>query len=74
MKTTIKWLKELGATRPMQAAADCIYVLGEWREGYYPIMYQFCRRPEIEEWSIFGVMVDGQMTREDCERILRSVK
>ena len=85
--TTAQWLKELGAVRPMAAAAHHILVLGEWHEGYYPIHWQrregdYIRdetghvtgREQIETWQLFGIQTAEPVTREDCERILRAVK
>lgn len=81
--STAVWLRELGAVRPMAVASDEVLVLGKWCDGHYPIMWKRYRdmlsrdfngnlmnRDPIENWYVFGVMVHGQMTRAECERIL----
>lgn len=85
--STTAWLRELGAVRPMAPAADEVLVIGKWHEGHYPIMWRRYRdklsrdfngnlmnREPIENWYVFGVMVHGQMTRAECERILRQLR
>lgn len=82
-----KWLREMGAVRPMAPAANEVLVLGRWRDGHYPIEWQryydklsrdmagnLTTREPIEQWRIFGVLVCEQMTKTDCERILRQVQ
>lgn len=82
---TYKWLKELGAVRPMAPASDTVLVLGKWVNGHYPIEWHryesrlmrdingkpFVPEP-IEEWILFGVRCQP-LSREDCERILKSI-
>ena len=81
-----KWLRELGAVRPMAAASDEELVLGEFFEGYYPIEWSRCvdtitrdingklmNKKAIERWQIFGFTVQERVRREDCEMILRAL-
>ena len=85
MKTTATWLRELGATRPMATASEDVLVLGEWHEGVYPITWRRHHdrqtrdsegnlrfRETMESWFLFGKAVVGELTRADCERILRA--
>ncbi len=86
MKTS-EWLRELGAVRPMATAADHVLVLGKWHEGFYPITWHrvidtmttdatgmpFNTEP-VEHWTLFGVAVRGELSRQDCERILSQVQ
>lgn len=83
---TEKWLRELGAVRPMSPAADEVLCLGKWFDGYYPIEWFRIRnhstdiygnRTEdwfIERWRIFGINVQVDVTRSQCERILQQLK
>lgn len=85
LRETGKWLRELGAIRPMAPASDEVLVLGKWRDGHYPIQWQYHRarsqrnynEPSTvvaasESWSLFGFMVLSDLTKADCERILRA--
>lgn len=83
---TSEWLRELGAVRPMSPAADEVLCLGEWFDGYYPIEWFRIRNHStdiygnrtgdrfIERWRIFGVNVQGSVSRSQCERILKQLK
>lgn len=75
--TTSKWLRELGAVRPMAPVGHEVLVLGKWHEGYYPIEWTRCWAKQgqgfVEQWRIFGFLTHETVTREDCERILRSL-
>jgi hypothetical protein len=81
-----EWLRELGAFRPMSPASDFVLVVGKWTNGYYPIEWQQYKNrlmrdingnpfPEntVEVWRIFGVETKYPLTKDDCERILKSV-
>jgi len=84
---TAQWLRELGATRPMAPASYEVLALGTWSEGFYPIEWtrysdtwsrdlngnQMHKEP-IEQWRIFGFLTHEPLTKEGCERILRSCK
>lgn len=84
---TSQWLREIGAVRPMAVASDETLVLGEWHRGHYPITWtRFIDRisrdingnlmdplPQ-EQWMLFGVAINGQLTRGDCERILEQLR
>lgn len=87
MSETYKWLRELGAVRPMAVVGDEVLVLGQWSNGFYPIQWRRyvdrmtrdalgkrMNKEPIEEWNIFGISVNGQLTREDCLRVLESCK
>ena len=84
---TETWLRELGAKRPMVVASEEVLVLGKWYDGHYPIMWKryydrlsrdfngnLMNHEPIESWYVFGVMVNGEMSRQDCERILSQTK
>jgi hypothetical protein len=84
---TSKWLRDLGAVRPMAAAGHHILVLGTWCEGQYPIEWQtregaYIRdetghvtgRERIETWHVFGIETARPLTQGDCQRILRMVR
>jgi hypothetical protein len=84
--STSKWLRELGAIRPMAPTGLETLVLGEHSEGIYPIEWvsyidNFTRdfngkrmhKEPIERWRIFGFLTHEKVTREDCERILRAI-
>lgn len=87
MSSTSKWLRELGAVRPMAPAGETVLVLGKWSEGFYPIQWtqfhdtttrdfngRLMNREPIEQWRILGFLTHQAVTKEDCERILRSVR
>ena len=84
---TSKWLRELGAIRPMAATGHHILVLGPWHEGYYPIEWQATDGPyirdannqvtgreRIETWRVMGVETAQPLTRSDCVRFLRQMR
>ena len=83
--STSQWLRKLGAVRPMAPAGREVLVLGKWKEGFYPIEWtrfsgewtrdfngNRMRKEPIEQWRIFGFLTHETVTKEDCERILRS--
>ena len=73
MHVTEKWLREIGAVRPMATAGETVLVLGSWHAGYYPIHWsvrEITPFDSIEQWHIFGLPVSGEVTRADCVRIL----
>lgn len=83
--STSQWLRELGAIRPMAPAGHEVLVLGAWKEGFYPIEWTRCvdtwtrdfngkriHKEPIEQWRIFGFLTHEAVTKEDCQRILRS--
>lgn len=83
--STSQWLRELGAVRPMAPAGREVLVLGTWKEGFYPIEWtryvdtwtrdfngKRMHKEPIEQWRIFGFLTHETVTKEDCERILRS--
>jgi hypothetical protein len=83
MTTTSDWLRELGAVRPMAPAGHHVLVLGQWREGHYPVTWQRIdqqrdaegqRLPSYSKWWILGVETAEQLDRETVERILRAVE
>lgn len=86
MSDTGKWLREMGAKRPMAVASEEVLVLGKWRAGHYPIQWRRYRdtlsrdfngklmnSEPIESWELFGFSVQQPLTKEDCERILESI-
>lgn len=70
----------------MAPAGREVLVLGEWREGFYPIMWQrvpatkswdhvageYITQSASDIWWVHGRMVMDDLTREDCEQILRN--
>lgn len=83
---TAKWLRKLGAVRPMTVGNCEKLVLGEFFEGYYPIEWtryvdtitrdfngNLMNKKPIERWQIFGFTVQERVRREDCEMILRAL-
>lgn len=87
MSDTAKWLREIGAVRPMATAADHVLVLGEWHAGYYPIQWRSFVdtttrdlsgapffKGTMERWTLFGIHVPDGLTRDDCLRILDHLK
>lgn len=66
---TTKWLRNLGALRPMATASESILVLGNWINGVYPIQWSFSSHAG-EQWAVLGVPTAAPLTREDCVRIL----
>lgn len=72
------WLRELGAVRPMAAAGDYPLALGKWCNGFYPILYNPERKHPREyfpaKWYVYGIETANPLTREDCERILKSIQ
>ena len=78
LNNTLDWLKALGAKRPQAATNQVIIVIGDQEEGFYPIEYKQVEARDIdgnksviEQWSVFGIETKRQLTREDCERIIR---
>lgn len=84
--TTSTWLRELGATRPMAVASEEVLVLGKWHEGHYPVQWRrhYDRQTRdaegnlryleaMESWWLFGKLLVGELTKADCERILRAI-
>lgn len=82
-ETPDKWLRELGAVRPMAVASDVVLVIGKWKHGYYPIRYwrgRVClgakelNGPPVteteEDWHLFGVRCAAPLTRDDVKRIV----
>jgi hypothetical protein len=74
---TSSWLRELGAERPMTVASDECLVLGKWCDWLHPITW--CSKrvgpgKREETWFIFGLKVEGPVTKEDCQRILSQLK
>jgi hypothetical protein len=85
LASTSHWLRELGAVRPMAAVGDEVLVLGPWTEGFHLIEWRRSvgnfvldsdgwriNMDPIEQWRIFGLPTSVAMTKEDCQRILRS--
>ena len=83
--STSKWLRAIGAVRPMAVASDEVLVLGAWCQGQYPIKWtRFYDRitrdfsgkrmnhDPIELWHVFGhrLAPGTNLTQADCERIL----
>lgn len=86
--STSKWLKAMGAVRPMAVASDQVLVLGEWSQGHYPIQWKRfydritsgfdgkpVNRDPIELWYLFGhqLSIGTKLTQDDCERILAQI-
>jgi hypothetical protein len=78
-ETPDKWLRELGAVRPRAVASDIasdvVLVIGEWKQGCYPIRYwrgRVCLGAitETEDWHLFGVRCAAPLTRENVRRIV----
>jgi hypothetical protein len=77
-----EWLKELGAIRPMAPVVDLVLVLGKWHKGFYPIEFELgkssVRKGVItstpDKWRLFGRLIEGQLTRDEVERILEQLK
>ena len=82
--TPSEWMRELGAVRPMAPASECVFVLGEWIDGYYPVQYRrTCEDrkwngskwiviPATDRWELFGVPCRS-LDRETVERIMSFV-
>lgn len=85
---TSAWLQELGAIRPMTSVGEVCLVLGEYSEGFYPIVWyqgkkikEWCEdagcygaRYECEQWYLFGILTSRSLNREEVERIMRQLK
>jgi hypothetical protein len=84
---TEEWLQSLGAIRPIDLNLHRILVLGDFKNGIYPIIWRKYKEPEqyspetgwvegqwIETWEVYGRLVKGILTKEDCIRILESEK
>lgn len=75
---TTEWLRELGAVRPMSPAGITSLSLGNWHAGFYPILYESERRnsrmDSPPKWYVHGIETARPLTREDCERILKTQK
>lgn len=74
---TARWLEELGAVRPMAPEGQVVLVLGDWHAGYYPIRwsaYRYKNGESTEFWDIFGIRVNGDVTKQDCLRILAALQ
>ena len=83
-----EWLIELGAIRPIETSPyDEVLVLGKLNKRHYPIKWikyidiisrdfngnPFNSTPQ-EAWFLFGFQINRSLTKEDCERILESLK
>ena len=70
----------------MAVASEEVLVLGNWHDGNYPITWKrhydrqtrdsegnLRYREAMESWYLFGKAIVGELTRADCERILRAI-
>ena len=51
MPVTGTWLRSLGFVRPMTVAADECFVIGAWKDGYYPVKLYRARREKL--WTLW---------------------
>ena len=77
----MKWLRELGAVRPMAPTGNTVLVLGEWKDGFYPIKYnkikptrswdgdKWVKSDGSEEWFLFGEL-SKPLSRSEVVEIL----
>lgn len=51
-ESTYAMLRRLGAKRPMAPAGTTVLVLGEWKDGAYPVDWEI--RKGVETWHMNG--------------------